>query len=172
VWVFLRRELPDDSAAIFALHDAAFARPGVAVTAEAALVGRLRSDGDILPGLSIVVETSQNVVGHVVCSRASIDGQTCIGLGPLGVHPAHQRRGFGHALMHAVLAAADALDAPAVALLGDPRYYARFGFEPAESLGVSPPQPEWGAHFQVRRLTAWSPSLSGRFRYAAAFDPL
>jgi putative acetyltransferase len=74
--------------------------------------------------------------------------------------------------MHAVLAAADALDVPAVALLGDPRYYARFGFEPAESLGVHPPQPEWGPHFQLRRLTGWSDSLRGRFRYAAAFDQL
>jgi putative acetyltransferase len=145
----------------------------VAVADEAVLVDRLRAAGDILPGLSIVAETSsKNVVGHVVCSRGSVDGQPCIGLGPLGVHPAHQRRGVGQALMHAVLAAADALDAPAVALLGDPGYYQRFGFELAERLGVHPPQPEWRQHFQVRRLTAWSDALRGTFRYAPAFEEL
>jgi putative acetyltransferase len=56
--------------------------------------------------------------------------------------------------MHAVLAAADALDAPAVGLLGDPGYYRRFGSELAEPMGVHPPQPEWTKHFQIRRLTA------------------
>jgi hypothetical protein len=40
-----------------------------------------------------------------------------------------QRRGVGGALMHRVLAAADALDVPAVVVLGDPGYYRRFGFE-------------------------------------------
>ena len=39
-----------------------------------------------------------------------IDGQPALGLGPLGVMHAHQRRGIGNALMHGVLAAADARD--------------------------------------------------------------
>ena len=37
-----------------------------------------------------------------------------------GVLPSRQRRGVGLALMHGVLAAADALNEPAVVLLGDP----------------------------------------------------
>lgn len=126
--VILRRETPIDRAAILAVHAAAFAHPEKIVSPEARLVDELRHDGDIVSGLSIVAEANSVVVGHVVCSRARIEDSASLGLGPLGVLPAHQRRGVGHPLMHAVLAAADALDEPAVVLLGDPGYYRRFGF--------------------------------------------
>jgi hypothetical protein len=49
--VFLRREGPDDRAAIFAIHAAAFARPDGLVAPEAHLVDGLRDDGDIVPAL-------------------------------------------------------------------------------------------------------------------------
>ncbi|MGH3792696.1 MAG: GNAT family N-acetyltransferase, partial [Pseudonocardiaceae bacterium] len=72
----------------------------------------------------------------------SIADRPSISLGPLGVIPACQRRGVGRALMHAVLAAADALDEPAVTLLGDPAYYSWFGFVAGTTLGILPPVPE------------------------------
>jgi putative acetyltransferase len=85
----------------------------------------------------LVAEFADEVVGHVVCSRGDIDGRQALGLGPLGVVPDCQRRGVGHALMHGVLAAADALDEPRVLVLGDPDYYARFGFTLAAPLGCA-----------------------------------
>jgi putative acetyltransferase len=69
------------------------------------------------------------------------------GLGPLGVGPAWQRQGIGSALMHAVLAAAEALDESGVGLLGDPMFYRRFGFVAAAEHGVAAPDPEWGGAF-------------------------
>ncbi|MGH3755359.1 MAG: GNAT family N-acetyltransferase [Pseudonocardiaceae bacterium] len=168
--MLLRRELPMDQLAVRAVHSAAFG--GAADTAEARLMDDLRADGDVIAALSIVAVLDGDVVGHVICSRASIADRPSIGLGPLGVIPACQRRGVGQALMHAVLAAADALDEPAVALLGDPAYYRRFGFVAGTTLGVLPPVPEWGRHFQVRPLNAWDDSLQGTFRYARAFDRL
>ena len=74
--------------------------------------------------------------------------------------------------MHAVLGAADALGEPLVGLLGDPRYYARFGFVAADSLGIAPDQPDWASHFQVRPLSTWTPALTGTFRYADPFYAL
>jgi putative acetyltransferase len=168
--VLLRREVPVDQSTVRAVHSAAFG--GSADAAEAQLVDELRADEDVIPALSIVAVLDGDVVGHVICSRASIDDRPSIGLGPLGVIPAYQRRGVGQALMHAVLAAADALDAPAVALLGDPAYYSRFGFVAGATLGVLPPVPEWDGYFQVRPLNAWDDSLRGIFRYAPAFDRL
>jgi len=172
VFVILRREVPNDRSAVFAVHTAAFARPDGGEVPEAKLVSALRGAGDVIPALSIVALINEEVVGHVVCSRASIDGRPSVGLGPLGVLPAYQRRGVGQALMHAVLAAADALDEPAVVLLGDLGYYRKFGFQLAEPLGILPTDPHWAEHFQVRPLNAWDGSLRGTFRYATAFDVL
>ena len=139
---------------------------------EARLVDALRDDGDAIPALTLVALSHEQVVGHVVCSRATVDGRPSVGLGPLGVLPAHQRRGIGQALMHGVLAAANALDEPAVVLLGDPLYYGRFGFVLAGTLGILPGDPGWAPHFQVRPLSAWDGSLHGTFHYASAFDDL
>ena len=72
--------------------------------------------------------------------------------------------------MEALLAAADAADVPLIVLLGAPEFYSRFGFRPAEELGVIPPEREWGDAFQVRPLTAHTGSVAGRFQYASAFS--
>lgn len=170
--MILRREVPDDHAAIFAVHTAAFAVPDGGDVPEAKLVDSLRDDGAVIPALSLVALIDDEVVGHVVCSRASIDGRPSVGLGPLGVLLAHQRRGVGQALMHGVLAAADALEEQAVVLLGEPDYYRRFGFLLAAPLGILPTDPSWTEHFQVRPLSAWDGSLRGTFHYASAFDGL
>ena len=71
--------------------------------------------------------------------------------------------------MHAVIGAADAAGEPLIALLGDPRFYIRFGFVPASELGVEAPDPAWAEHFQVRTLTDCPPVVAGAFRYAAPF---
>jgi putative acetyltransferase len=170
--VILRRAFPDDRAAILAVHSAAFGHSRAEEVPEATLVGELCDEGSVVPGLSIVATLDDNIVGHVVCSRASVEGRPVLGLGPLGVLPTHQRRGIGHALMHAVLAAADALDEPAVVLLGDPGYYRRFGFVLAATVGLLPPEPGWAEDFQVRLLSAWDGSLRGNFRFARGFDRL
>ena len=72
--------------------------------------------------------------------------------------------------MNALLAAADGADVSLIVLLGAPQYYSRFGFRPANELGVIPPEPEWGDGFQARPLTAYTDSVAGRFQYAPAFS--
>lgn len=138
---------------------------------EATLVSWLRADPGWLPALSLVAIEDGVVVGHVVCTRAHVGDRPALGLGPLSVLPRRQRAGVGSALVHAVLGAADALDESLVGLLGNPGYYARFGFVPAQACGVLAPDPSWGEHFQVRCLTACARE-TGRFRYAAPFDRL
>jgi putative acetyltransferase len=177
--VIIRRETPQDIPAIRAVTATAFATaehsaPPVepdGAPGEATLVGWLREDEGWIPELSLVAEDGQGaVVGHVVCTRGTVSGAPALGLGPLSVEPAHQGRGVGSALVHAVLAAADALAEPLVALLGDPGYYRRFGFRPASEVGVLSPEPAWGDLFQVRTLTAYHPGLTGTFAYAAPFS--
>lgn len=169
--MIVRRETPLDVAAARAVQAAAFAGPDGAEPVEARLLDALRADEGWLDRFSLVAEVDGAVVGHVVCTRALVDGVAVLGLGPIGVRPDGQRAGVGLALVHAVLGAADACDEPLVGLLGSPAYYGRFGFRPSHALGIAPPS-AWGDHFQVRTLAAWTPSITGTFRYAAPFDDL
>lgn len=181
--MLIRQERPSDAPAIRAVTAAAFA--GVAhsappvepdgVPGEATLVGWLRDDEGWVPELSLVAQETpvdSAVVGHVVATRGRLADRPALGLGPLSVHPAHQGRGVGSALVHAVLGAADALGEPVVVLLGDPALYSRFGFGPALDLGIEAPDPAWGDYFQARALTAWDAAYAAPFRYAAPFDRL
>lgn len=173
--MLIRRERSTDIDAIRAVIASAFAnpdQPGVP-TAEVALVDELRASDSWLPALSLVaIEPPEDVIGHVLCTRGHIGSAPVLALAPLCVRPDQQRCGVGQALMHAVLGAADALDEPLVALLGDRGYYTRFGFRLAQDLSIIAPAPEWTPHFQVRILTTYAASLSGSFTYPAPFSSL
>lgn len=172
--MLVRREQPGDVEIVRDIVEAAFTRPEAPdqIPVEATLLAALRADDGWLPTLSLVAEpVGGAVVGHVVCTRGTVDGSPALGLGPLAVRPDWQRRGVGKALMHAVLAAADALDEPLVALLGEPGYYGRYGFRAASVYGITPPEPQWGEYFQVRTLSAYW-ACSGTFAYAAPFNRL
>jgi putative acetyltransferase len=160
--VMVRRALVADDGVAYEIHRAAFGRE-----LEADLFARLRADGDLLDPLCFVVVSDDVVLGHVAVSRGLAGDRIVPALGPIGVVPDRQRRGVGSTLVHAVVAGAEALGEPCVVLLGSPAYYGRFGFGPAAPLVA--PDPAWGDAFQVRRLTAWDPSVAGPFRYAAAF---
>ncbi|SDP72839.1 putative acetyltransferase [Pedococcus dokdonensis] len=178
--MFIRQELPGDEGVVRALHRRAFAKPAtddapaVDGSLEANLVDELRADGDLLAPLCLVAECEGRVVGHVAMSRCRLDDRPAplAALGPLGVDPDHQASGVGSALMHATIAAADAVGQRGIVLLGHPTYYPRFGFGPAADHGITPPQ-DWGpAYFMLRRLGSWGDGLSGAFRYAPAFERL
>ena len=176
----VRREKAADHDAVRALHRAAFSRRAAdrgEEVVEARLTDELREDVGFLPHLSLVAvrgspEEDQVVVGHVLATRGWLEplGVPALGIGPLGVRPEHQGQGIGTVLLHSLLAVAEAAGERLAALLGAPAYYRRFDFRPAAELGITAPDPAWGAHFQARHLTG--PPVSGAFRYAAPFDDL
>ncbi len=173
--MIVRRERPADSAAVHALHAAAFRPPGArpdADVVEARLTDELREDAGFLPHLSLVATDGGAVVGHVIATRGWLEplGVPALGLGPLGVLPEAQRRGVGTVLVHALLAVAEAADERLVALLGEPGYYRRFGFVAAATVGVAAPDPAWGEYFQARWLA--DRRAEGTFRYAEPFARL
>jgi putative acetyltransferase len=178
--MFIRQEQPSDADAVREVHRLAFTKPASDESpardgsVEAYLVDELRADGDLIEPLCLVAERDGGVVGHVAVSRGNLDGARAalVAIGPLGVLPDLQGAGIGSALMHATIAAADALGERGIILLGHPTYYPRFGFGPAVDHGITPPQ-DWGpAYFMLRRLGAWGDGLSGAFRYAPAFERL
>lgn len=169
--MLIRREATGDVDAVREVTRAAF-RNGLEEPVEPALLDALRDDVGWIPSLSLVAQREGRVVGHVVCTRGRVGSTAAVGLGPISVLPHLQHAGVGTALLHAVLAAADALGEPLVALLGEPAYYERFGFVASTELGIEPPDPTWGRYFQVRILTAYDAGVRGRFEYAQPFQEL
>lgn len=137
---------------------------------EVTLFEALCEAGDALPEFSFTAQTESVAVGHVTASKATVAADPVVAVGPIGVLPEHQGTGIGSALMEALLAAADVAHVPLIVLLGSPEYYRRFGFRPAEELGVTPPESGWGDAFQARPLTAYTALIAGPFRYAPAFS--
>ena len=160
----LRHETTNDIAAIEAVTIAAFADAPHTSHTEQFIVRALRDASELT--LSIVAEEHGQVVGHVALSPVTItddhgrEAQGWYGLGPISVLPPRQGNGIGSRLMEQALSELRAMQAAGCVLLGDPAYYARFGFEAHAGLqlpGVPPgyfmalalhgPVPEGVAHY-------------------------
>lgn len=165
----IRPERPDDARAVWTVHEAAFGRPD-----EAQLVARLRAEAH--PAVSLVAERADRLIGHVFCSPVSIEGGAASpapaagGLGPVGVLPDAQGGGAGGALVRAALEASPALGWQLLFLLGDPAWYARFGFVLAAPRGLHYESHAFDAAFQVYDLVPGASSRArGWVRYHPAF---
>ena len=66
--------------------------------------------------------------------------------------PEHQRQGVGGALIEHTARLARDMGFRAVLLCGDPAYYGRRGFVPAESFGIRTADDMYAAALQVREL--------------------
>jgi putative acetyltransferase len=130
----IRPEQSEDVAAIRLVVTAAFGQ-----AAEADLVEKLRAHGKAV--VSLVAEVDGQIVGHILFSEVTVEtnprNRKLIGLAPLAVLPAFQRRGVGGKLTHAGLAACCAAGFDAALVLGHPEYYPRFGFVPASRFGIT-----------------------------------
>jgi putative acetyltransferase len=166
----IRAELAVDTPDVHRVVAAAFAgRPVVAD-----LVGALRASTAWRPGLSCVAVQGDDVVGHVLATRGWLDAPGALVevlvLSPLSVRPDRQGRGIGTRLVGHLLAIAARRREPAIFLEGSPDYYARFGFESAEGAGMRRPSLRIpGPAFQIKRLPAWEPALSGTLVYREPF---
>jgi putative acetyltransferase len=125
-----------------------------------------------IPELSFVAEEDGAVVGHVMNTWNWIDetGERVLQLSPLGVLPAHQRRGHGSELVRASLDAVRAAGEPLLLVEGAPASYGRFGFVRADELGLLPPPEalyDWA--FQVAVLDPEAVLPQGRVVYSEPF---
>jgi putative acetyltransferase len=160
----IRPEISSDAPSIHTLTAEAFRDTPHSNHTEQFIVESLRN-ADAL-SVSLVADDQGSIVGHVAVSPIFIsDGSMgWYGLGPISVLPAAQGQGVGSLLMQEALSKLHELGAAGCVLLGDPAYYARFGFKPEPEL-VLPGVPE--EYFQALSFGAGVPS--GVVTYHAAF---
>ncbi len=162
----IRPEQPQDSTAIRALVESAFQG-----TCEARLVELLRAAGKAI--ISLVASQDGKVVGHILFSPVEIEKRPttldALGLAPVAVSPQFQRQGIGSRLIEEGLRLCRDGGYDLVVVLGDPRYYSRFGFKRAKDYGLDN---EYGAHDEFMALELGRGALSrvgGLVKYQPEF---
>jgi putative acetyltransferase len=152
---------------IASITRAAFAQEYGSGDGEAALIAALRADGDVAVELTAL--EAGEVVGHVLFSRLTVvpDTLRIASLAPVCARIGRQRSGIGSALIREGLVRCKAAGFDAVAVLGDPVYYSRFGFLVAHAI-----QSEFsGPHFQEMALRDGAlANGSWRVTYPRAFS--
>ena len=98
------------------------------------LLDALRASWAWDPELSIVAELNSRICAHVLFGRAVLDAPSelvdVLVLSPVGVRPDLQHQGIGTAMISQALnQIVRARPEQAIFLEGNPKYYARFGFE-------------------------------------------
>ena len=160
--LLIRDETPYDADAVYAVVSAAFGR-----AAEAQLVRALHAAGDAV--VALVAEDEDHVIGHVLLSRMAAPF-AALALAPVSVSPGKRGTGIGSALIRNALRRAAEAHWRAVFVLGDPNYYARFGFTTAAASGFSSPYA--GDYFMGLTLSGVMPATTGELRHAPAFSAL
>lgn len=157
-------ETPDDHDAIFTLTQAAFKDHPHSQQTEGHITDALREAGALT--LSLVARVDGPIAGHIAFSPVQIsDGSPhWYGLGPVAVLPGMQGRGIGAALIREGLDRLKAMGAAGCVVMGEPAYYARFGFAQTPALtypGVPP------AYFMAQVFTR---PAQGQVSYHKGFE--
>jgi predicted N-acetyltransferase YhbS len=129
-------ERPTEIAAREALLDRVMGRERLFKPSERLRRGRLPARG-----LSLVARAGGKLVGTVRLWNVKAGDTPALLLGPLAVEGATQGQGIGANLMQLAIARAQMLRHGGIFLIGDPEYYARFGFSAEPTTGLIMPAP-------------------------------
>jgi putative acetyltransferase len=173
--MIIREEEPKDFVAIGSIISAAFKGKAYSGQTEAAIVAALRAANALT--ISLVAIDEGDVIGHIAFSLVQIDGCDLRwhGLGPVAVRPDRQNQGVGNALIREGLRRLTTVGARGCVVLGDPGYYARFGFQVDPRLRLAGVPPE---HFMAlpfseempRGMVKYHEGFEARTKNALAFE--
>jgi putative acetyltransferase len=137
--------------------------------AESKLVDALRANDKAI--ISLVAANDDQVLGHILFSPVSTTPPSeakGIGLAPVAVRPQVQSQGIGSGLIREGLRLCKVLGYDYCVVLGNPKYYQRFGFEKASSFSL---QNEYKVddEFMVIRFSNRGDMAHGLVKYASEF---
>lgn len=161
----IRAEQPEDVDHIEDLTIKAFESAVYSDHHEQFIVRALRQSGQL--SISLVAELDGQLIGHVAISpvRISSGTEAWYGLGPVSVLPEFQGQGIGRDLIETALAQLKKRQAKGCVVLGEPDYYAWFGFRAVTQLVLEGIPAEY---FQVLAFENEIPQ--GNVQYHASFN--
>ncbi|MDO5826458.1 MAG: GNAT family N-acetyltransferase [Methanosphaera sp. rholeuAM130] len=105
------------------------------------IVHNLRYDPSFIRQLDYVLEEDNRIIGHIAYSKNKLvyDNDKKIDvvtLGPVSIDPDYQGKGNGTKIINYTLDKAKELGIKYVFVIGDEKYYQRFGFEDASKCNI------------------------------------
>lgn len=149
----IRSERPEEFAVLHDFIREAFCTAAVADGDEQNFADRLRTRANYRPQLALVAELDSRIVGHIMLTTIRLsDGREILIAAPLCVRLENRSQGIGGALLREAFTRAEKAGYGAVILVGDPAYYSRFGFRPAEEFGITNTDEIPGQYVQLCEL--------------------
>ena len=132
--MIIRQETQADIEAITEITKAAFENHPFGNNTEQFIVNALRA-ANVLT-ISLVAQLDGKLAGHIAFSPVTFSdsSKNFYGLGPISVLPDHQRQGIGTSLVNQGISMLKDSGAQGCLLVGDPKFYQRFGFRSTNKL--------------------------------------
>jgi predicted N-acetyltransferase YhbS len=94
----------------------------------------MRDHKDFIRELAYIVEIDGKIIASIMYTDSYLisddrDKVHTVSFGPLCVHPDHQRKGIGTALVEKTKLLVQKMDIPAIIIYGDPHNYCKHGFK-------------------------------------------
>lgn len=174
--VRLRQELLSDYRTVEEVTREAFWNHHVPGCNEHYLAHILRSSPAFIKELDMVAAINEKIVGNIMYTKAKIlcddnSEYPVVTFGPISVLPGYQGQGIGSLLIEHTRKAAKESGHKAILIYGDPSYYSRFGFIPAQTYKIGTSDNKYAVSLQALELIEGALAhRSGRFFEDRVFD--
>ena len=174
--LIIRAEKPEDYKATELMTMRSFWNKYWPGCTEHFLIRIIRESEDYLPELSRIAELDGRIAGAVYYTRAwLVDGdarQEIVTFGPLAVEPTLEGNDIGGVLMRETIRLAKEAGVAAIAVMGEPDYYPRFGFKRGAECGITDAEGNTFDALMCLPLCGDSSKIKGRLTESADFDKL
>lgn len=168
--MFIRQEQQNDYDIVYRVIKKAFKTAEHSDGNEQDLVVKLREGKSFIPELSLVAVEENQVVGHILFTKALVGDVEVLALAPLSVLPEYQNRGIGMSLIKHGHKTAQQLGYKYSVVLGHPNYYPKAGYVPASTYGIKAPFEVDDESFMAICFDENEDKLNGFIEYDKAFD--
>lgn len=167
--LIIRQERAEDYDEVYHIVKEAFEGAVHSDGNEQDLVAALRKSRSFIPELSPVAVEDGRIVGHILFTKALVQGVEVLALAPLSVLPGCQNRGIGLALVKKGHDIARRLGYEYCVVLGHSQYYPKAGYSPAGRYGIKAPFEVEEESFMAVSLNGSPNKLNGIMEYDKAF---
>ena len=155
--IIIRNEKKEDWELVERITRQAFYNLYVPGCVEHYLVHILREHEDFIPELDFVLELDGQVIGNIMYTKAKLTDENgtekeILTFGPVSIHPAYQRMGYGKMLMEHSFQAAIQLGYDTIVIFGSPANYVSRGFKCCKKYNVCIENGKYPAAMMVKEL--------------------